>query len=299
MGQERLHTVVIPIRYLVTMTMPFRRGDGRDLPVLVVVHAHPDDESSSTGGTLARYAALGHRTVLVTCTDGRLGDAADGAKPGQPGHDPDEVARRRALELDDAAAILGVSEVVKLGYPDSGVDADGAPDAFSRRPMAPMVEQLAGLLRLHRPDVVITYPPNGLSGHPDHIRTHDVVAAVHRDLVAEGEAPRLYYVALSRSRVKALQDHIEDAVGDDGFAPPDDMAVDDDTITTVIDVEPYWQAKLAGLAAHSSQADAAMLLQMFSLLADVAAGTHRVEEYVRAFPLVTGTEPGIERDLFQ
>jgi LmbE family N-acetylglucosaminyl deacetylase len=270
----------------------------RDVPVLMVVHAHPDDESSSTGGTLARHAALGHRTVLVTCTDGRLGDGANGAKPGQTGHDPDEVARRRAAELDDAAAVLGVSELVSLGYPDSGFDGEPPPEAFSRRPVAPMVEQLVGLLRTHRPDVVITYPPNGLSGHPDHIRTHDVVAAAHGALVAAGEASRLYYVALSRSRVKALQDSIHAALGDDGFAPPDDMAVDDDTITTVIDVEPYWQAKLAGLAAHASQADAAMLLQMFSLQADADALSGRVEEYVRAYPPVTDSEPGVERDLF-
>lgn len=268
-----------------------------DVPVLMVVHAHPDDESSSTGGTLARSAALGHRTVLVTCTDGRLGDAPDGVKPGQPGHDPDEVAQRRAGELGDAAKALGVSELVALGYPDSGYDGDVAAESFSGMPVAPMVQQLVGLMRLHRPDVVITYPPNGLSGHRDHIRTHDVVAAAHREFVAVGDAPRLYHVALSRSRVKAMQDKIQAALGDDGFAPPDDMAVDDETITTVIDVEAYWQAKLAGLAAHSSQADAAMLLRMFSL-ADGGGPSDRSEEYVRAYPPVTGTEAGIESDLF-
>ena len=86
-----------------------------DVPVLMVVHAHPDDESSSTGGTLARYAAAGCRTVLITCTDGRLGDAAGGVKPGQPGHDPDEVARRRAGELGDAAKVLGRERVGRSG----------------------------------------------------------------------------------------------------------------------------------------------------------------------------------------
>ncbi len=268
-----------------------------DVPVLMVVHAHPDDESSSTGGTLARYAAAGCRTVLITCTDGRLGDATGGVKPGQPGHDPDEVARRRAGELGDAAKVLGVSELVALGYPDSGYDGDVAAEAFSGRPVAPMVHELVDLMRLHQPDVVITYPPNGLSGHRDHIRTHDVVAAAHREVVEAGDAPRLYYVALSRSRVKAMQDMIQAALGDDGFAPPDDMAVDDETITTVIDVEAYWQAKLAGLAAHSSQADAAMLLQMFALV-DAGARSDRSEEYVRAYPPVTGADAVVERDLF-
>lgn len=266
-----------------------------DVPVLVVVHAHPDDESSSTGGTLARYSALGYRTVLVTCTDGRWGDAAGGAKPGQAGHDPREVVRRRTAELDDAAAALGVSEVVALGYPDSGVADECAGDAFSRRPVTPIVHQMVRLMRLFRPDVVITYPPNGLSGHPDHIRTHDVVVAAHRTLVAGGAAPRLYYIALSRSRVKAMQDNVRAAFGGDGWAPPDDMAVDDAMITTVIDVESSWPAKLAGLAAHSSQADAAMLLKLFSA---AGGGNGHVEEYTRAHPPGANVGPGLEHDLF-
>lgn len=260
----------------------------------MVVHAHPDDESSSTGGTLARYSALGYRTVLVTCTDGRWGDAADGVKPGQAGHDPHEVARRRAAELDDAAAALGVSEVIRLAYPDSGVAGDAAADAFSSRPVTPLVHQMVRLLRLIRPDAVITYPPNGLSGHPDHIRTHDVVVAAHRNIAAGGQAPRLYYIALSKSRVTAMQANAEAAFGGDGWAPPDDMAVDDAMITTVVDVEAYWSAKLAGLAAHSSQADAAMLLRMFSAAA-VGPGGH-VEEYIRAYP--PGAEPDVEHELF-
>ncbi|HSS23726.1 MAG TPA: PIG-L family deacetylase, partial [Mycobacterium sp.] len=105
-------------------------------PVLMVVHAHPDDESSQTGGTLARYAAAGYYTVLITCTDGGQGDTAHGAKPTQPGHDPRAVAARRSRELARAAAMLGVSAVVKLGYPDSGIPTDGAEaaaaDSFSR-----------------------------------------------------------------------------------------------------------------------------------------------------------------------
>ncbi|MGK2879373.1 MAG: PIG-L deacetylase family protein [Mycobacterium sp.] len=269
-----------------------------DVPVLMAVHAHPDDESSSTGGTLARYAALGYRTVLVTCTDGRLGDAADGTKPLQPEHDSHDVARRRSQELEDAAAALGIGEVVELGYPDSGVDGERVDEAFSRRPVTPLVYQMVRLLRMHRPDVVITYPSNGLSGHPDHIRTHDVVVAAHRNVVARGDAPRLYYVALSRSRVQAIQANTRAAFGDDGFAPPDDMAVDDEMITTVIDVKEFWPAKLAGLAAHASQADAAMLLQMFSARSDVDMLIGDVEEYVRAYPPAIYPAIKIERDLF-
>ncbi len=156
-----------------------RRG-ARRVPVLLIVHAHPDDESRQTGGTLARYAAAGCRTVLVTCTDGAKGDAVDGgAKPGEDGHDPHRVAAHRSRELDCATSALGVRDVVKLGYPDSGMPTGGEPaaaDSFSARPPAPMVTQMVRLMHLYEPDVVITYPPNGLSGHPDHIRTHDLVA---------------------------------------------------------------------------------------------------------------------------
>jgi len=147
------------------------------------VHAHPDDESSQTGGTLAAYSAAGWRTILITCTDGAQGDGVARSKPGQAEHDPKQVAERRSGELDMAAVALGIHEVIKLGFPDSGVPTESVVPArkvFSRRPLQPMVDRLTALIELHRPDVVVTYPPNGLSGHPDHIRTHTLVRAALR-----------------------------------------------------------------------------------------------------------------------
>src|SRR5437899_5178492 len=105
---------------------------------LMAVHAHPDDESSSTGGVLARYADEGVRTVVVTCTNGELGDAPGGIKPGDPGHDEAAVAAIRLAELDRACDILGVAVLEKLGYHDSGMEdwADKElPDAFSNVPI--------------------------------------------------------------------------------------------------------------------------------------------------------------------
>ena len=279
--------------------------EGPRRPVLMIVHAHPDDESSQTGGTLARYAAAGYRTVLVTCTDGAQGDAADGgAKPGAAGHDPRRVAEYRSRELDAAAAALGVLDVVKLGYPDSGMPTDGEPvaaEAFSARPSGPMVTQMVRLLRLYEPDVLITYPPNGLSGHPDHIRTHELVIAAHRNVVANDERgepmPRLYYIAMSLGRLRAVQASVRAAFGGDVWVPPDELGVDDSEITTVIDVSPFWNHKLAALAAHASQPDAALLLQLFTM-ADDAAHQVRVEEYVRAYPLIESPVGAIERDFF-
>ena len=275
-------------------------------PVLMIVHAHPDDESSQTGGTLARYASAGCRTVLVTCTDGAQGDAVDGgSKPGENRHDPRQVAQHRSMELDAAARALGVVDLVKLGYPDSGVSSgDGAvaADSFSARPLLPMVEPMVRLLRLYEPDVVITYPPNGLSGHPDHIRTHELVVAAHANVVAngahDGRLPRLYYIAMSVSRLREVQAGVRAAFGDDVWMPPDELGIDDDEITTVIDIAPFWAAKTAALAAHASQADAALLLRLFAVADRLVKPVVRVEEYRRAYPPLESPAGLVERDFF-
>jgi LmbE family N-acetylglucosaminyl deacetylase len=273
-------------------------------PVLMVVHAHPDDESSQTGGTLARYAAAGCRTVLVTCTDGGQGDAVgSGAKPGADGHEAHRVAEHRAAELDAAAAALGVVDLVKLGYPDSGVaDGDGsaAAESFSARPLMPMVEQMVRLMRVYEPDVVITYPPNGLSGHPDHIRTHEVVVAAHGNVVADGASwvPRLYYIAMSAARIRELQAGIRAAFGADAWVPPDDLGIDDAEITTAVDITSFWADKMAALAAHASQPDAALLLRLFEMSDDIAKSAARLEEYVRVYPPLPSPAGVLERDFF-
>src|SRR3954467_9532528 len=105
---------------------------------LMAVHAHPDDECSSTGGVLAMYAAEGVRTIVVTCTNGELGDAPGGLKPGDVAHDEAGVAAVRLAELDKACEILGVAVVEKLGYHDSGMaewDYKDHPQAFWNVPI--------------------------------------------------------------------------------------------------------------------------------------------------------------------
>jgi len=264
----------------------------------MMVHAHPDDEASQTGGTLARYAAAGWRTVLITCTDGGQGDGPHGEKPGHPRHDPQRVAALRSRELDVAAVALGVHDLVKLGYPDSGMpDGNAMPrraDTFSRRTIKPMVTRLVQLLRCYQPDVIVTYPSNGLSGHPDHIRTHQLVHAALRSIAADAvdqpssqgssthKAPKLYYIAMSKTRLRAVRAGARAAFGENAWAPPEKMGVDDSEITTVIDVAPYWDNKVRALAAHASQSDAAAVLQMLCAAGNLADFGERVEEYVRA-----------------
>ena len=280
------------------------------VPVLMVVHAHPDDEASQTGGTLARYAAAGWRTVLITCTDGGQGDGPHGEKPGHPRHDPQQVAALRSRELDLAAVALGVHDLVKLGYPDSGMpDGNAIPpraDTFSRRPIMPMVTRLVRLLRHYQPDVIVTYPSNGLSGHPDHIRTHNLVHAALRNVAADAvdepggqgsstlKGTTLYYIAMSKTRLCAVRAGARAAFGENTWVPPEEMAIDDSEITTVIDVAPYWGNKVRALSAHASQSDAAAVLQMLCAGANLADFGERVEEYVRAEDMGSGRTGFVE-----
>src|ERR1700753_4450611 len=111
---------------------------------LMAVHAHPHDAATGTGGVLARCAAEGIQTVLVTCTDGRCGDAPGGIKPGEPGHDPDAVVALRRAELEASCAVLGVSHLEVLGYPDSGMmgwPQNDAPGSFWTTPVTQEVER--------------------------------------------------------------------------------------------------------------------------------------------------------------
>src|SRR3954451_3717984 len=146
----------------------------------MAVHAHPDDEATGTGGVLARYAAEGIRTVLVTCTDGRCGDGAGGVKPGEPGHDPAAVVALRQRELDASCEILKVSHLELLGYADSGMmgwPTNDAPGSFWTTPVDEAATRLAELIRRYQPDVVVTYDDNGFYGHPDHIQANRITMA--------------------------------------------------------------------------------------------------------------------------
>src|SRR3954468_22981294 len=125
---------------------------------LMAVHAHPDDESSSTGGVLARYRAEGLRTVVVTCTNGEFGDAPGGIKPGADGHDPEEVARIRRDELELAVGILGVRHLEMLGYHDSGMpdwEYKDRSDVFCNVPLEESTERLGKLCEMYRPRVLL------------------------------------------------------------------------------------------------------------------------------------------------
>ena len=157
---------------------------------LMAILAHPDDESLGFGGTLAKYAAEGIETYLVTATRGERGRFGSQGK----GADPAEVGRVREAELRAAAAVLGIGEVSILGYPDGAVDQMDAAIA---------IRAIVGHIRRVRPHVVITFGPEGAYGHPDHIAISQFTTAA---VVCASDAG--YYAddgsQASASRVTAL-----------------------------------------------------------------------------------------------
>jgi LmbE family N-acetylglucosaminyl deacetylase len=231
---------------------------------LMAVHAHPDDEASSTGGVLARYAAEGLRTVVVLCTDGACGDGPGGVKPGEPGHDPRAVAALRAAELEESCAILGVRDLERLDYGDSGMmgwDSNTAPGAFWATPVE--AARLAALMRRYRPDVVVTYDENGFYGHPDHIQANRItVAAI--DSLGPDEAPaKLYWSTMSHSVMREFEVKLREQ-GADWADDPDavQIGLPDEQITTRIDTVAFAEQKYRALAAHVSQPDNAFFLKL-------------------------------------
>ena len=264
---------------------------------IMAVHAHPDDEAIGTGGILARYSEEGVRTVLVTCTNGELGDAPGGIKPGDDGHDEDEVVALRRKELEASCAALGVSDLELLGYHDSGMQGwpqNDLPNAFWHTPVDEAAAHLAERMRMYEPQVVVTYNDYGFYGHPDHIQAHRVTVAA---LEKWGAPVKLYYTALARSRLRGFREMLRE----EGIAggPPEDIEEDpnfgtpDEFITTVIDCSAVASKKYASLEAHASQSENIFFLQMGLELFSRIMGS---ESFVRALDHTGAPVP--EDDLF-
>ena len=224
---------------------------------LMAVHAHPDDEASG-GGILATYADQGIRTVVVTCTNGEYGDAPGGIKPGQPGHDPEAVARLRLAELEESAKILKVSDVEMLGYHDSGMpdwEYKDRPEAFSNVPLEKVAGRIGGLIAAYRPQVLVTYDDQGAYQHPDHVHASRAAQAAFAET---GIPAKLYLSTMRGSSWRAIWEALREA----GAEVPDWTEDEDRTrraleseerITTTIDIRPVLERKREALFAHGTQ----------------------------------------------
>ncbi|MDG4780184.1 PIG-L family deacetylase [Micromonospora sp. WMMD961] len=234
---------------------------------LMAVHAHPDDEATSTGGVLARYADEGITTVLVTCTDGRCGDGPGGVKPGDPGHDPAAVVAMRRAELEASCAVLKVSHLETLDYADSGMmgwSTNDQPGAFWTTPVAEAAGRLAELIRQYQPDVIVTYDENGFYGHPDHIQAHRITMAA----VELTDSPaKVYWTTVPRTAFEQFgrimrELGVDWAEPDEAAEPMPQLGLPDDEITTWVDANSYGGQKFDALAAHASQTENIFFLQL-------------------------------------
>jgi LmbE family N-acetylglucosaminyl deacetylase len=229
-----------------------------DTLTLMAVHAHPDDEASSTGGVLALYSDEGIETIVVTCTNGEFGDAPGQVKPGEDGHDEQEVAQLRLAELRQSCKILGVSHLELLGYHDSGMpdwEYKDRPDAFCNVPLDEVAGRIAELIEQYRPQVVISYDDKGMYQHPDHVHAARAAAAA----VAKTGVPAKFYQTAMRPsswrKVWAALRELGADVPEREVTPEQrrQMAETEERITTSVDVAPVMERKREALYSHASQ----------------------------------------------
>lgn len=270
-----------------------------DTLTLMAVHAHPDDEASSTGGVLALYSGQGIRTVVVTCTNGEFGDAPGQVKPGQDGHDEQAVAQLRLAELRQSAKILGVSHLELLGYHDSGMpewEYKDRPDAFCNVPLADVAARVAGLIELYQPQVVVSYDDKGMYQHPDHVHAARAAAAA----AAASTVPAKFYQTAMRAsswqRVwEALRELGAEVPDEREFTPEQrqQAAEAEERITTSIDIRPVLDRKREALFAHASQIQDSWFSKLPPEVSEVAFGQ---ETFVRVTDTTGAVVP--ETDLF-
>lgn len=247
-------------------------------------HAHPDDEAISTGGTMARLAAEGHRVVLVTATAGELGEVPDGyLDPGET------LVERRRRELAAACDALGVARHEYLGYRDSGMEGEASnndPESFWQADVQEAGARLAAILSAEEADVIVDYDERGIYGHPDHVQVHRVGACA----AALAGVPRRYMATANRDHLLSLAQLAEaEGIGVEG--PPQDLidilGVHEDRITTAVDVSAYLDRKRSAMAAHGSQiSDTSFFLAMDE---PTFAAVWGIEWFIR--PGVAGGKP--------
>jgi LmbE family N-acetylglucosaminyl deacetylase len=226
------------------------------MSTLVCFHAHPDDESIATGGTMAKAAADGHRVVLVVATRGEVGEVADGFLD-----DGESLAERRVVETEASAGVLGVARVEFLGYVDSGMMGEPTndhPDCFWRADVEEAARRLAAVLRDEAADALTVYDANGNYGHPDHIQVHRVGV---RAAELAG-TPRVFEATMNRDfllrQMEELRERMpEDQLPAEGEGPSEEevqsLGSPEAAITHGIDVAEFTEVKRASMRCHASQ----------------------------------------------
>ena len=275
---------------------------------LLLVHAHPDDETINNGVTMAKYVAEGVQVTLVTCTLGEEGEVLVPELVHLAADQDDALGQHRVGELATAMEALGVSDHRFLGnagrYRDSGMmglPTNDRPDAFWQADLDEAAGLLVDVLRETRPQVLVTYDEKGGYGHPDHIQANRVaMRAVELSAdpaFGEGaawEVAKVYWNAIPESFMRDGLRRMREA-GDttffEGVDPDGDipMVTPDELVTTAVAALDHVDAKLAAMRAHATQITVDG--PFFALSNNLGSQAWGVEFY----RLVRG-QPGTERD---
>jgi len=282
---------------------------------MLLVHAHPDDETIGTGATMAKYAADGAHVALVTCTLGEEGEILVPDLEHLAADKDDALGQHRIDELAQAMKELGVTDHRFLGGPgrwrDSGMmgePANDRADCFWQADLETATGELVKVMREVRPQIVITYNEVGGYGHPDHIQAHRVAVSAFEASADPGRYPeagepwqpsKLYYMALPVSLLKQGWQTLKE-LGEEapfGVTSPDDLPFGDpdEIVTTRIDARDYLENKAAAMKAHRTQIQVDG--PFFALSNDIGQRAFGLEHY----RLIRGTPPPdgeMEEDLF-
>ena len=285
---------------------------------MLLVHAHPDDETIGSGATMAKYVAEGAHVTLVTCTRGEEGEILGDEHAHRAAHHDDTLGEHREIELADAMVELGVTDHRFLGgagrYRDSGMM--GTPDnddaaCFWRADLLEASADLVAVIREVRPQVLVTYDDFGGYGHPDHIQAHRV--AMYASVLAAApsfrpelgdawEIAKIYWSAFPKSFIREGIEALKAAGDTSDFVSmnPDDLpfAVEDDVVTTVVHAEEFGEQKMNAMRKHATQISVED--GFFALSNNLGSRAMGVEHYrlVRGATAAPYGDHGWETDLF-
>ena len=229
---------------------------------ILLVHAHPDDETINNGATMALYADRGAQVTLVTCTRGEEGEVLVPGLSHLASTDQDLLGLHRETELAAAMKALGISDYRFLGAPSTkfrdsgmmGTEPNNRPDVFWQADLDKVAKILADVIEEVKPHVLITYDEIGGYGHPDHIQAHRV--AMRASELSTWQIQKIYWNTIPKSVIAQGMEKMKE-IGSDFFGAEsiDDVpfAKDDEFVTTLIDGSDYVDSKMAAMKAHETQ----------------------------------------------
>ncbi len=293
---------------------------------MLLVHAHPDDESIGQGATMAKYVARGTQVTLVTCTLGEEGEVLVPELAHLAADREDGLGQHRITELANAMKALGVTDHRYLGgpgrYRDSGMvwhedghavaGEDVKEGTFWRADLLEAASHLVEVIREVRPQVMVTYDQFGGYGHPDHIQAHRVamygaalaaVPSYRLDLGPAWDIAKIYWGAMSANRMREglrrlrAQGDTTTFEGMDPEGPLPEFMVPDELLTAVVEADDFVDAKLAAMRAHATQIE---VDGPFFALSNNLGNTVWGSEFYRIAKGRSGPvdENGLETDLF-